>query len=50
MPWLVDGVFVYGTLMRGEAVELNPQIPVLAVTHWVPLSRWHVELPNHCFL
>lgn len=23
-------------------VEIESQIPVLAVTHWVPLSSWHV--------
>ncbi len=28
---------------------MDAQIPVLAVTHWVSLSLWHVERANTCF-
>ena len=33
-------------LQSQTAVEIDSQIPVLAVTHWVPLLLWHVERPN----
>ena len=31
------------------AVELDPQIAVLAFTYWVPLSLWQVDGPKPCF-
>ena len=31
------------------AVEIEPQTPLLTVTHWVPLSLWHVERENPPF-
>jgi len=32
-----------------SAVEIDPQISVLAVTHWVPLSLWHETRQIPCF-
>ena len=31
-------------------VETHPQVLVLAVTHWVPLSEWHEIAENPVFL
>jgi len=31
------------------AVKTDPQILVLAVTHWVPLSAWHKLAEHPCF-
>ena len=32
-----------------STVEIDPQVPVLAVTHWVSLSEWHDLMKDPCF-
>ncbi len=44
----VGGDLAAQKLELQAAVETEPQITVLAVTHWVPPSGWHVESPNPC--
>jgi len=39
----VGGELASQNLQLQCTVEIDPQVPVLAVTHWVPLSLWHVD-------
>jgi hypothetical protein len=39
----VGGELASQNLQLQCTVAIDPQVPVLAVTHWVPLSLWHVD-------
>jgi hypothetical protein len=45
----VAGDLAATELQLQAAVKSDPQIIVSGVTHWIPLSHWHVERRNHCF-
>ena len=42
----VGGELASQELQLQCTVEIDPQVPVLAVTHWVPLSEWHEIAEN----
>jgi hypothetical protein len=45
----VGGELASQKLQLQCTVEIDPQVPVLAVTHWVPLSEWHDLMNGPCF-
>jgi len=45
----VGGDLASQELQLQSTVEINPQVPVLAVTHWVSLSEWHNLMKAPCF-
>jgi hypothetical protein len=45
----VGGDLASQELQLQSTVEIDPQAPVLALTHWVSLPEWHDLMKDPCF-